>query len=84
LKYNLFSVGIIIQKLITIFQLCSPLITQLILISCSSVKYKKIYPTIGNGKYDGEFLFIHSSAEPQKISGTVRRINSTGLIKPIY
>jgi hypothetical protein len=66
------------KKLKTITQLCSLLITQLILISCSTVTYEKIYPTLGDGKYDSEFPYIHSSEELQKITETVQRINSTG------
>jgi hypothetical protein len=54
------------QKLKTISQLCSLIITQLILISCSTVTYEKIYPMLGEGKYDSGFPYIHSSEELQK------------------
>ena len=76
-----FLVEIMTQKLKTITQLCSMLITQLILISCSTVTYEKIYPTLGDGKYDSEFPYIHSSEELQKITETVQRINSAGFYK---
>jgi uncharacterized protein YxeA len=77
-------VEIITQKLKTISQLCSLLIQQLILISCSTVTYEKIYPTPGDGKYDSEFPYIHSSEEFQKITETVQRINPTGFYKTYF
>lgn len=72
------------QEIKTIFQLCSLLITQLFFISCSTVTYQKIYPTLGDGKYDSEFPYIHSSEELQKITETVQRINSTGFYKTYF
>ena len=69
------------KKLKTITQLCSLLITQLIFISCSTVTYEKIYPTLGDGKYDSEFPYIHSSEELQKIHETVYTINSFSILK---
>jgi len=84
LKYDLFLVGIMTQKLKTISQLCSLLITQLILISCSTVTYEKIYPTPRDGKYDSEFPYIHSLEELEKITETVQRINSTGFSKTYF
>lgn len=50
----------------------------LFLVSCSSAIYEKVYPTLGDGKYDSEFPYRGSSEELQKISETVQRINSTG------
>ena len=69
------------QKLITITQLCSLLITQLILISCSTATYEKVYPTLLDGKYDSEFPYRGASDELESISQTVQRVNSTGFYK---
>ena len=57
---------------------------KLILISCSTVTYEKIYPTLGDGKYDSESPYIHSSEELEKITETVQRINSTGFYKTYF
>ena len=72
------------QKLKTISHLCSLIIIQLILISCSTVTYEKIYPTLGDGKYDSEFPYIGSSEKLQEITATVQRINSTGFYKTYF
>lgn len=56
----------------------------LIIISCSSVTYEKIYPTLGDGKYDSEFPYKGSSAELQIISHSVKRINSTGFYNTYF
>lgn len=72
------------QKLKTITQLCSLLITQLIINSCSTVTYEKIHPTLVDGKYDSEFPYIHSSGELEKITETVQRINSIGFYKTYF
>lgn len=56
----------------------------LIIGSCSSVTYEKIYPTLGDGKYDSEFPYKRSSQELQKISETVRRISSTGFYNTYF
>ena len=69
------------QKLKTITQLCSLLITQLILISCSTATYEKVYPTLLDGKYDSEFPYRGASDELESISQTVQRVNSTGFYK---
>ncbi len=69
------------QKLKTVSLLSFLIITQLILISCSSGTYEKIYPTLMDGKYDSEFPYRGSSEELEKISQTVQRINSTGFYK---
>jgi len=66
------------QKLKTVSLLSFLIITQLILISCSSGTYEKIYPTLMDGKYDSEFPYRGSSEELEKISQSVQRIKTTG------
>lgn len=69
------------QKLKTISPLFLLMITQVILISCSSTTYEKVYPTLLDGKYDSEFPYRGSSDELERISQTVQRVNSTGFYK---
>ena len=69
------------QKLKTVSRLSLLMITQLILISCSSGTYEKVYPTLMDGKYDSEFPYRGSSEELERISQTVQRVNSTGFYK---
>jgi hypothetical protein len=69
------------QKFKTISQLFLLMITLLILISCSTITYEKVYPTLLDGKYDSEFPYRGSSDELERISQTVQRINSTGFYK---
>jgi hypothetical protein len=52
----------------------SVLITTLFFLSCSSVSYDSIYPTLKDGQYDSEFPYRSTSAELQKISETIQRI----------
>lgn len=52
----------------------SVLITTIFFLSCSSVSYDSIYPTLKDGKYDSEFPYRSTSAELQKISETIQRI----------
>jgi len=59
-------------------------ITCLFFAACSSATYEKIYPTLGDGKYDSEFPYKGSSDELQAISGTVQRINSTGFYNTYF
>lgn len=54
--------------------LTSVLITAIFLLSCSSVSYDSIYPTLKDGRYDSEFPYRSTSAELQKISETIQRI----------
>ena len=51
------------------------------LYSCSSISYEKIYPTLGDGKYDSEFPYKSTSDELRKISETIQRVNSTAFYK---
>ncbi|MGQ9643636.1 MAG: S1 family peptidase [Ignavibacterium sp.] len=50
------------------------LITAIFFLSCSSVSYDSIYPTLKDGRYDSEFPYRSTSAELQKISETIQRI----------
>lgn len=52
----------------------SVLITTIFLLSCSSVSYDSIYPTLKDGRYDSEFPYRSTSAELQRISETIQRI----------
>jgi hypothetical protein len=54
---------------------------SILLYSCSSISYEKIYPQLGDGKYDSEFPYKSTSDELRKISETVQRINSTAFYK---
>lgn len=72
------------QKLKTVSQSLLLIITQLILISCSSGTYEKVYPTLLDGKYDSEFPYRGSSDELERISQTVQRINSTGFYNTYF
>ena len=56
-------------------------IILLLISSCSSVTYEKIYPTLQDGKYDSEFPYKGSSQELENLSKTVQRINSTAFYK---
>ncbi len=51
------------------------------LYNCSSISYEKIYPTLGDGKYDSEFPYKSTSDELGKISETIQRVNSTAFYK---
>lgn len=52
----------------------SVLITAIFILSCSSVSYDSVYPTLKDGRYDSEFPYRSTSAELQKISETIQRI----------
>lgn len=67
-KRNLFS---------TIFLLLS----FFIFIRCSFTTYEKVYPTLGDGKYDSEFPYKSTSDELNKISETIQRVNSTAFYR---
>ena len=54
------------------------------IVSCSSVTYEKIYPTLADGKYDSEFSYRRSSEELERISKTVQRVTSTGFYKTYF
>ncbi len=69
------------QKLKTVSRLFLLMIAQLILISCSSGTYERVYPTLMDGKYDSEFPYRGSSEELERISQTIQRVNSTGFYK---
>lgn len=47
---------------------------KIALLSCSSVTYDSIYPTLKDGHYDSEFPYRSTSIELQKISETIQRI----------
>ncbi len=53
----------------------------LFMVSCSSVTYDKIYPTLQDGKYDSEFPYKGCSDQLEEISITTKRINSTAFYK---
>jgi len=72
------------QKLKTVSRLSLLMITQLILISCSSGTYEKVYPTLMDGKYDSEFPYRGSSEELERISQTIQRVNSTAFYKTYF
>ena len=50
-------------------------------LGCTSLSYEKIYPTLGDGKYDSEFPYKSTSNELNKISETIQRVNSTAFYK---
>jgi len=56
----------------------------LVITSCSSVTYEKIYPTLADRKYDSEFPYRRSSEELESISKTVQRVTSTGFYKTYF
>ncbi len=66
------------RKLISIICL---MISFFIFNNCSSISYEKVYPTLGDGKYDSEFPYKSTSEELSKISETVNRVNSTAFYK---
>ena len=57
------------------------LISFFILNSCSFTTYEKVYPTLGDGKYDSEFPYKSTSDELNKISETIQRVNTTAFYK---
>ena len=63
---------------------CSILVLFLTLNSCSTISYEKVYPTLGDGKYDSEFPYKGSSDELERITQTVQRITSTGFYKTYF
>lgn len=52
------------------------LFSVLFLISCSSVKYETIYPTLSDGRYDSEFPYRGCSEQLAEIGESLKRINS--------
>lgn len=57
------------------------LISFFVFSSCSFTTYEKVYPTLGDGKYDSEFPYTSTSDELKKISETIQRVNSTAFYK---
>jgi hypothetical protein len=57
------------------------LISFFVFYSCSFTTYDKVYPTLGDGKYDSEFPYKSTSVELAKISETIQRVNSTAFYK---
>jgi hypothetical protein len=57
------------------------LISFFIFGSCSFTTYEKVYPTLGDGKYDSEFPYKSTSEELNKISETLQRVNTTAFYK---
>lgn len=57
------------------------LISFFVLNSCSFTTYEKVYPTLGDGKYDSEFPYKSTSDELNKISETIQRVNTTAFYK---
>jgi hypothetical protein len=49
--------------------------------NCTSISYEKVYPTLGDGKYDSEFPYKSTSDELSKISETIQRVNTTAFYK---
>jgi hypothetical protein len=49
--------------------------------NCSFTTYEKVYPTLGDGKYDSEFPYKSTSDELNKISETIQRVNTTAFYK---
>ncbi len=47
-----------------------------VLLSCSGTVYRDVYPTLLDGKYDSEFPYRGCSVELEKISESVRMLNS--------
>ncbi len=47
----------------------------LLTVSCSSV-YEKVYPTLHDGQYDSEFPYNNSSEQLEKISRSIKLLNS--------
>jgi hypothetical protein len=66
------------RNLVSIFCL---LISLLIFNNCSFTTYEKVYPTLGDGKYDSEFPYKSTSDELNKISETIQRVNTTAFYK---
>jgi hypothetical protein len=66
------------RKLISISCL---LISFLLFNNCSFTTYEKVYPTLGDGKYDSEFPYKSTSDELNKISETIQRVNTTAFYK---
>ena len=66
------------RKLISI---CCLLISFLLFNNCSFTTYEKVYPTLGDGKYDSEFPYKSTSDELNKISETIQRVNTTAFYK---
>jgi hypothetical protein len=52
-----------------------------LIVSCSTVSYETIYPTLMDGKYDSEFPYKSTSEELKKISETIHRVNTTAFYK---
>lgn len=50
-------------------------ISFLLFVSCTSV-YERVYPGLIDGKYDSEFPYKNSSAQLEKISKSIKLINS--------
>lgn len=66
------------KNLVLIFCL---LISFFIFNCCSFTTYEKVYPTLGDGKYDSEFPYKSTSDELNKISETIQRVNTTAFYK---
>ncbi len=56
-------------------------IASFILLSCSTVTYDTIYPTLKDGQYDSEFPYRSTSAELEKISNSIQRIISSAFYR---
>ncbi len=50
-------------------------------LSCSSIIYRSVYPTLNDGKYDSEFPYNNSSKQLEEISNSLYRINSIAFYK---
>jgi hypothetical protein len=57
------------------------MISFFVFTSCSFTTYEKVYPTLGDGKYDSEFPYKSTSDELNKISETIQRVNTTAFYK---
>ncbi len=50
-------------------------------LSCSSIIYRSVYPTLNDGKYDSEFPYNNASKQLDEISNSLVRINSVAFYK---
>ncbi|MCA2005049.1 MAG: serine protease [Ignavibacterium sp.] len=56
-------------------------LSSFLLLSCSTVTYDTIYPTLKDGLYDSEFPYRSTSAELEKISNAIQRIISSAFYR---
>ncbi len=69
------------MKKIKLISISCLLISFFMFNNCSFTTYEKVYPTLGDGKYDSEFPYKSTSDELNKISETIQRVNTTAFYK---